>query len=92
MNIFKLFFSKIKREKKQEVTGNRNLLTWGIHRGTKTSRDIGDPRECHSLKEAIKMANDLDVYFRRVGCMIWFATWWDENGKEHKAHPDNSYR
>ena len=92
MNIFKSFFSKIKREKKQEVTGNRNLLTWGIHSGTMLSRDVGDPKECHSLKEAIKMANDLDADFGKIGYMMWCASWWDKNGKEHKAHPGNSYR
>jgi hypothetical protein len=41
--------------------------------------------------EAIKMANDIDEEFKRTGYMLWFATWHDENGQQHDAHPENGY-
>ena len=69
----------------------KNKLSWGIHRGTIMSRDVGDPKPCHSLDEAKKMAIVIDEESRQTGYMLWFASWYDENGKTHEAHPGNSY-
>jgi hypothetical protein len=70
---------------------NKNLLTWGIHKGTLISRDVGRPKPCNSLEKAQKMANSINEESRRTGYMLWFATWYDENGNQHKVHLGNDY-
>jgi hypothetical protein len=60
------------------------VLTWGIHRGTLTSRDIGDPYKFKTEKEAAGKIEELKKRFAEIGYFIWFA---NINGKQVFSTP-----
>ncbi len=55
-------------------------LSWGIHNGTFTSRDMGDPRRCDSREEALAAPAKIRRDFERAGWVIWFATLYAPDG------------
>ena len=57
-------------------------LTWGIHKHTLMSRDIGEPIFVSSIEDAKQKVSTLKDEFRQMGYCIWFANYWDENGPE----------
>jgi hypothetical protein len=71
----------------------RWTLTWGIHRGTLMSRDVGDPYDFDTLEECRTKAQELERAFRRSGCQMWFTTARDNETKEevHNLVPSMPY-
>jgi len=49
------------------------VLAHGIHRGTLTSRDSGDPEMFDTAADALAAFRKHKDWYRRIGYQIWFA-------------------
>ena len=49
------------------------ILSWGIHCGTLTSHDDGEPYRFDTEQECINKANELKKHFAKMGYKIWYA-------------------
>lgn len=59
-------------------------LSWGIHRKTLMSRDIGDPYYFDTIEQCKEKALELKTYFKEnFGYSLWFATAINTKTKEH---------
>ena len=64
------------------MTEQKWTLVVAIHRGTLTSRDVGQPKEFDTQKEALEEFYSAKKHYRRFGCQIWYATLTDPQGNE----------
>lgn len=55
-------------------------ITWGIHKRTLTSRDVGDPKEFNTEKEAIQWYKETKNWYAIFNYVFWFCTLHKPNG------------
>lgn len=48
-------------------------LSWGIHAGTLTSRDVGESYKFDTEQECIDKAHKLQSHYKNMGYKIWYA-------------------
>lgn len=79
------------KKRKENITlTDKFVLNWGIHRGTLTSRDIGEPKYFDSEGEAQDELRAMNADFAKIGYQIWFARLTTPDGTE-KRLMDNPY-
>ena len=62
-------------------------LSYGIHRHTFTSRDMGTPiTNLQDLKVCEGQVQVLLREYRNLGCCLWFATATGPDGTQHQLH------
>ena len=65
-------------------------IKYGIHRGTLTSRDVGEPKNFGTRDEAISWFKDEQAWLRSIGYVFWYCHLFDENGSMETLE-QNSY-
>lgn len=67
------------------------ILSYGTHSGTLTSRDSGDPIEYDSEATLRREFPELKASYEGLGCMIWFAFMYDDQGRQTVIDPGHPY-
>jgi hypothetical protein len=53
---------------------NKFLLAWGLHCGTRLSRDLGDEYEFETEQELRDKWKELKEQHTKIGHQVWFAS------------------
>jgi hypothetical protein len=73
-----------------EPTG-KWILNHGCHRGTITSRDVGQPEEFDTREDAVNALTAHRKWYKSIGYQIWFATLKSPEGKEETLESNPCY-
>lgn len=71
---------------------SKYTLTHGIHRGTITSRDTGQPEHFDTEAEAFAQLDGHRKFYRSVGYVIWFANITAPDGTKIHSEGNGNYR
>jgi hypothetical protein len=66
-------------------------VQWGIHRGTFTSRDVGDAMTFQSEQDARVWVDATRKHFAGMGCVFWFCNLVSPDGSVTSLHENANY-